>query len=48
MDNITAEISKIKNTQWYALVLLRVLIGWHFLYEGYVKVINPNWSSDYF
>lgn len=27
------------------LVLLRVLIGWHFLYEGIVKVLNPNWSS---
>ena len=27
------------------LVVLRVIIGWHFLYEGMVKVINPNWSS---
>ncbi len=27
------------------LVILRVVIGWHFLYEGKVKVINPNWSS---
>ena len=27
------------------LVVLRVVIGWHFLYEGMVKVINPNWSS---
>ena len=27
------------------LVALRVTIGWHFLYEGMVKVINPNWSS---
>ena len=27
------------------LVALRVLIGWHFLYEGLVKVVNPNWSS---
>ncbi|MCD4730237.1 MAG: DoxX family membrane protein [Bacteroidales bacterium] len=27
------------------LVTLRVMIGWHFLYEGMVKVINPNWSS---
>jgi thiosulfate dehydrogenase [quinone] large subunit len=48
MDVKIAEIGKLKNIQWYALVLLRVLIGWHFLYEGYVKVINPNWSSDYF
>lgn len=26
------------------LVLLRVAIGWHFLYEGLVKVFNPAWS----
>lgn len=30
-------------TLW--LVVLRVIIGWHFLYEGLVKVTNPNWSS---
>jgi len=33
------------NLQLFWLVALRVLIGWHFLYEGLVKVINPNWSS---
>lgn len=27
------------------LVILRVLIGWHFLYEGLAKLINPYWSS---
>jgi thiosulfate dehydrogenase (quinone) large subunit len=27
------------------LVLLRIAIGWHFLYEGLVKLANPNWSS---
>ena len=32
-------------TQIFWLVTLRVLIGWHFLYEGIVKVFNPNWSS---
>lgn len=31
--------------QLFALVVLRVLIGWHFLYEGLVKVLNPYWSS---
>ncbi|MFC2123649.1 DoxX family membrane protein [Bacteroidota bacterium] len=30
------------------LVLLRVAIGWHFFYEGLVKVLNPNWSSAAF
>lgn len=33
------------SSQWTALVGLRMLIGWHFLYEGIVKVINPNWTS---
>jgi len=27
------------------LVLLRTVIGWHFLYEGIVKVMDPKWSS---
>jgi thiosulfate dehydrogenase [quinone] large subunit len=31
--------------QLFWLVALRVLIGWHFLYEGLTKLINPNWSS---
>ena len=31
--------------QLWSLVILRVAIGWHFLYEGIVKLLNPNWSS---
>lgn len=27
------------------LLALRLAIGWHFLYEGLVKLANPNWSS---
>ncbi len=27
-----------------ALVLLRTLIGWHFLYEGYYKLVSPAWT----
>lgn len=33
------------NCQATALVLLRMLIGWHFLYEGLVKLFNPYWSA---
>jgi thiosulfate dehydrogenase [quinone] large subunit len=33
------------NTQLSLLVALRVLIGWHFLYEGISKLVNPDWSS---
>ncbi len=32
-------------TQIFWLVTLRVIIGWHFLYEGLVKLFSPNWSS---
>ena len=34
------------NFQLTSLVVLRVLIGWHLLYEGVVKLANPNWSSS--
>jgi thiosulfate dehydrogenase [quinone] large subunit len=30
--------------QQTALVVLRTLIGWHFLYEGYTKLLQPAWS----
>jgi len=33
-----------KNQQ-LTLVALRLAIGWHFLYEGLVKLANPNWTS---
>ena len=28
-----------------ALLALRLLIGWHILYEGIIKLLNPEWSS---
>ena len=28
-----------------SITFLRILIGWHFLYEGIVKVYNPDWTS---
>jgi thiosulfate dehydrogenase [quinone] large subunit len=28
-----------------AVVVLRVLIGWHFLYEGVSKLTTPGWSA---
>jgi len=31
--------------QLSVLVVLRILIGWHFLYEGLVKLFNPYWSA---
>ena len=38
--------SQISSVQQAALVLLRTLIGWHFAYEGYFKLLNPAWSRD--
>jgi thiosulfate dehydrogenase (quinone) large subunit len=31
--------------QKYVLVALRLLIGWHLLYEGFSKLLIPHWSS---
>ncbi|WP_420601181.1 DoxX family membrane protein [Flagellimonas sp.] len=28
-----------------SITLLRIFIGWHFLYEGIVKLYNPEWTS---
>nr|WP_262909176.1 DoxX family membrane protein [Muricauda sp. M10] len=28
-----------------SVTLLRILIGWHFLFEGVVKLYNPEWTS---
>jgi len=33
------------NKQLTVLVFLRVLVGWHILYEGMVKLFSSNWSS---
>lgn len=31
-----------------ALALLRIVIGWHFLYEGVAKMLHPGWTAaDY-
>jgi thiosulfate dehydrogenase [quinone] large subunit len=40
--------TKYSNWQLAALVMLRTLIGWHFLYEGITKLINPQWSAASF
>jgi thiosulfate dehydrogenase [quinone] large subunit len=28
-----------------AITLLRVVVGWHFLYEGIAKLTSPSWSA---
>lgn len=42
------EIKPYTKLQLSALVVLRLLIGWHLLYEGMSKLLNPGWSSASF
>jgi uncharacterized membrane protein YphA (DoxX/SURF4 family) len=36
-----------KLVPWF-LALLRILVGWHFLYEGLTKILNPEWTARTF
>ena len=43
-------IPLLSNTQWISsqplwLTLLRAGIGWHFLWEGWIKLASPSWSA---
>ena len=40
------EDGKLSRVQLVTIVALRVLIGWHFLYEGLSKLTNPGWSAS--
>jgi thiosulfate dehydrogenase [quinone] large subunit len=45
---VTQKFWKMKDyspTQLNLLVIVRVMIGWHFLYEGIVKFYNPTWTA---
>ncbi len=35
----------LSNTQKAILTILRMAIGWHFLYEGVAKIFTPSWSA---
>jgi uncharacterized membrane protein YphA (DoxX/SURF4 family) len=41
---MTRKISEVKSVQ-ISLALVRILIGWHFLYEGLIKIFDPSWTS---
>ena len=36
--------SHLSALQQTSLVILRTFVGWHFLYEGYTKLLHPAWS----
>lgn len=38
-------MNELKPIQKALLVLLRIAVGWHFLYEGLVKLAMGNWTS---
>jgi thiosulfate dehydrogenase (quinone) large subunit len=42
------EAKSFTKLQTASLVILRFLIGWHILYEGFAKLLIPNWSSSGF
>jgi thiosulfate dehydrogenase [quinone] large subunit len=41
---MTRPALSLSGAQQALLVLLRTLIGWHFAYEGYVKLLHPAWT----
>ena len=41
---MTVDNRGLSPAQQSGLVVLRTLIGWHFLYEGYVKLLGPMWT----
>ena len=41
-------MSERNNAPVWILSALRMLVGWHFLYEGIVKLASPSWSAGPF
>ena len=41
----TSRAPTLHGTRLTILVVLRMLIGWHFLYEGIAKLANPYWTA---
>lgn len=46
MDSADAQRNpELEGLRLTALVALRILIGWHFLYEGLAKITNSEWTA---
>ena len=43
--NALSETRFIRDLPYVFLVVLRLAIGWHLLYEGLIKLFDPDWSS---
>src|SRR5262245_10280649 len=37
--------AKLSRSAMIAIIFLRIVIGWHFLYEGLAKLTSPSWSA---
>jgi uncharacterized membrane protein YphA (DoxX/SURF4 family) len=42
------KVGQLPKTQSIILVILRLVIGWHFLFEGISKLMTPHWTSEGF
>lgn len=45
MKNNSITQTNYSNWQIFSLTFLRVLIGWHFLFEGLMKIYTPGWTA---
>ncbi len=48
MSNATAsspDAWRYSKVKLWVVFLLRIAVGWHFLYEGFSKLLNPYWTS---
>jgi thiosulfate dehydrogenase [quinone] large subunit len=41
----TMEATTLGRAPMIALTVMRILIGWHFFYEGLTKLTSPSWSA---
>ncbi len=49
MSNIDTSRDRVTRVQIFTLTFLRVVIGWHFLYEGLAKLYSPGgWTAELF
>jgi thiosulfate dehydrogenase (quinone) large subunit len=39
------DYTRYTSAERFVLAVLRILLGWHLLYEGFAKLLIPNWSS---
>lgn len=38
--------NRLSHIKQWGLIILRIFIGWHFLYEGIIKLLDSGWSAE--